>query len=122
MSYALDISDKLRPHLSGYRLLGYTDSLDQVETKTVLVWVEELTRPEVLDRSRVQIAARVQVVVGKQDPKTVDASLDDALDGVLDAISAAGTWLDWTSVERVIRADTFHAYTVHCTALATIGD
>lgn len=122
MSYALDITDRLRPSLSGYRLLGYTDSLDEVSTPTVLVWVEEFTRLPLLDRSRVQLDVRVQVVVGQQQPATVDAALDEALDGVLDAIAAAGTWIDWSQAVRVVRADSFHAYTIHCTTLATIGD
>lgn len=122
MSYASQIADALRPSLSGYRVRGYTTTLDQVNEPTVLVWVEDITRPAALDRTRVQVEARVQVLVGNIKPDRIDEPLDNALDDVLDAITAAGAWLDWTRVERVVRLDAFHAYTIHCTTLATIGD
>lgn len=112
---------ELATALPDFRVIGYVAALDQVPRPTVIVWTENLTRTTLLGQDRVLVELRVQVVVGQQEPEEADAPLWEATSQVLEALAPLG-WLDWTTAEWVVRADTFHAYTLSLTALATIGE
>lgn len=119
-SPAADLAAQLLAALPEYRVIGYVSALDAVPKPTVIVWAETLTRTPVLGHEHVQVDLRVQVVVGEEDPEAADGRLWEATSLVLAALAPIG-WVDWTTTERGVRNDNFHAYTITLTALATIG-
>lgn len=114
------LAQQLRDALPEFRVVGYVSALDAVPRPTVLVWAETLTRTPVLGQDHVALDLRVQVIVADQQPDEADAALWDATSQVLEALAPLG-WVEWTTTDRGVRADTFHAYTINLAALAQIG-
>ena len=121
MSARTALAQALAAALPTYRVLGYGEIPDSVTRPTVVVWVEKIERAEQIALDRLVLTFQAWVLVGGDNPATVDDALEAALDDVIDAWQGV-PWCAWTEATRGVLADKFPGYLITARAVGKIGD
>lgn len=121
MSARTQLRAALTEALPNWRVTGARGILDAATKPSIGVWQSSMARVSEWQWDHVRVELEVWVVVPTEDPDKADDALDDALEELLGALHPL-EWVDWTSAERGVLADSLHGYKVAVVMVAKIGD
>lgn len=121
MNIRTTLATALAAALPGYRVIGYSTSLDAVTRPTIMLWTSLIERFDAFGHDRLKVTVETWVVVGSEDPEKANDAADEALVDVLGVVQSIPL-IEWTSAERGVLFDSFHGYRITATAVAQIGE
>lgn len=99
------LSTAIKPLLpTGWKLVGYEDTIDEPDTTTVVLKLRSVQRLPAAPRGAYLTEWVVTVISSHSDPEKADPGLFDGLINFLDDLDTADglDWLGWTTAQKVI--------------------
>lgn len=121
MSARTQLRDALALGMPSWRVTGARGIMDAANKPSIGVWQTSMSRQPEWRWDHVKVELEVWIVVPIEDPDKADDALDAALEEVLGVLEPL-EWVDWTTAERGVLADSLHGYKVAVVMVAKIGD
>ena len=117
VSARAQLAQNLADALGGFKVRGYSPSIDGLTRPTVVLWQSATTRRDEFDGARVDVEFEAWVLVPQEDPDAAETALDDALGQVLAAWQGVA-WCTWDRAERGVYDNTWQGYRITASAPA----